>query len=518
MFKKLFALAAVVWLLASAPAAEAKTMLYVPADDRPVSLEYAVDTVKAADFDILTPPAEYLAGRNRKGDPDKLWEWLSEHVAQADAIIVSADSLIYGGLVDSRMHNFASYALEWRVKRFENLKKANPSARLYVFNTIMRTPKASVGDVEPWYYEKYGSEIFLITALQDKAELKGLSADEQKRLETAIKAVPADLFEDWMNRRAKNFKVNEELIRLAKNGQFSYLLIGRDDTAPYSQSHKEGLAISKLATGLPVSKFTTFPGADQLGMVLLARAYNDLTLQIPIVQVEYAFGAGGATVPSYEDQPTSHTINDHIIAAGGIVMVKPQKPDLILAVNTPVNGVTLEAEAIENTTFASFSTRQFVDKVARQITAGQKVAVADIAFANGADNALMHEMTERRLLGELSSYSGWNTASNTLGFAIGQGMMAGAMDDNERQRLLVVRYLDDWAYQANIRGQLYHEVIYPNNGSLIYLDELKPLLTEKADKKIALFAKRHLAGLPADKLKVEFPWNRMFELTIQVQP
>lgn len=518
MLKRLFMLVAIVCMLMTSLPVEAKTILYVPADDRPVSLEYAVDTVKAANLDILTPPVEYLAGRNRKGDAEKLWEWVNEHIKGADAAVVSADSLIYGGLVDSRTHDFAGYVLDWRVKRFNALKEANPSVRLYVFDTIMRTPQASVGGVEPWYYEKYGSNIFLMTALQDKAEQKGLSAEEQKKLDAAIKAVPKDLIEDWMNRRAKNFKINTQLVEMAKNNQFNYLLIGRDDTAPFSQSHKEGLAISKLAAGLPASKFATFPGADQLGMVLLARAYNDLTMQIPIVQIEYALGAGGATVPSYEDQPIAKTISDHIIAAGGIVMAKPQKPDMILAVNTPVNGITPEAESLDNIAIPTLSTREFVNKVVSHLGTGKRVAVADISFANGADNALMREMKDRQLLGRLSSYSGWNTASNTLGYAIGQGMMAGAMNDNMRQRLLTVRYLDDWAYQANIRSQIYTEVIYPNNGSLVYLNELEPLVAAKANEKLALFARRNLADLPADKLKVTFPWNRMFELKIELQP
>ena len=165
MLKRLFMLVAIVCMLMTSLPVEAKTILYVPADDRPVSLEYAVDTVKAANLDILTPPVEYLAGRNRKGDAEKLWEWVNEHIKGADAAVVSADSLIYGGLVDSRTHDFAGYVLDWRVKRFNALKEANPSVRLYVFDTIMRTPQASVGGVEPWYYEKYGSNIFLMTAI-----------------------------------------------------------------------------------------------------------------------------------------------------------------------------------------------------------------------------------------------------------------------------------------------------------------------------------------------------------------
>lgn len=504
-------------ILLSAPMAQAKTVLYIPADDRPVSLEYSVDTVKAAKMDILTPPVEYLASRGRLGDPEKLWQWLIENCKQADAIVVSADSLVYGGLVDSRTHDFESYVLDWRMRRFNHLNEVNPHARVYVFSTIMRTPQASVGGVEPPYYETYGPNIFLMTALQDKEEVQGLTKNEQKVLKSAIAAIPKEALEDWEKRRVKNLKINEQLIDATKKGLFSYLIIGRDDTSPFSQSHKESRLLTKVASGLSASKFNSFPGADQLGMIMLVRAYNDLTMQIPIVQVEYAMGAGGATVPSYEDQPFATTINQHIIAAGGIVMTKPQKPDIVLAVNTPLNGITLEAESISNISAPTEGTRQFVNSIAAFLKQGKRVAVADIAFANGADNSLMKELSDRRLLMGLSSYSGWNTASNTLGYTIGQGMMARDMSDSDRKQLLAVRYLDDWAYQANIRRELYYEVIYPQNGSLTNISSLEPGLTQKASEKVKMFAQRNLLDIPPDKIKVSFPWNRMFELTVVVE-
>ena len=55
-----FAAAALV-ALAGTPA-HAETVLYVPQDDRPVSLQYTVDTAKAAGFTVLTPPQSIISG------------------------------------------------------------------------------------------------------------------------------------------------------------------------------------------------------------------------------------------------------------------------------------------------------------------------------------------------------------------------------------------------------------------------------------------------------------------------
>ncbi len=516
VWRRLVAVLIMYGLLGLPAVTQAQTVLFVPMDDRPVSFEYTVETGKAAQLDLLVPPAAMLASRDKPGDPDKLWQWVEENASRADALVLASDSLLYGGLVDSRTHDLAEPVLNARLAKFRSLKTANPTARLYVFGTVMRTPTASAGGVEPAYYEQYGGRIFQLTALQDKEETVGLTRAERRQLKADLAVIPPTDLADWLSRRQKNFAVNAELIALTRNGDLDYLVLGRDDTAPYSQTHREGRALAALADGLNNGKFATFPGADQLGMIMLARAYNNLTNQLPIVKLDYAPGAGDRTVPRYEDQPVGKTIVDHIIAAGGIVLPNPHQPDLVLAVNTPFNGLTREADSASNGVKTSEGLQKFVADLQTGIGAGKKVAVADIAFGNGADNSLMAELANRHLLDKLTAYSGWNTASNTIGYVVSQGMMAGAMNDPDRKRLLAVRYLDDWAYQANIRNELNRDINYPRGGSLVRLDGLRPLLTAEAQKREGLFARQKL-WLAPDDIKVSFPWNRMFEIQVQVK-
>jgi len=498
------------------PVALAQTILYVPFDDRPVSLDYAMNTVKAAKVDILTPPAEYLASRNRSGDAEKLWQWVNQNAGRADALVLSTDALIYGGLVDSRTHDWNRIVLEWSLRRFKTLHETNPNTPIYIFGTVMRSPSASAGGVEPLYYERYGPYIFQLTALQDKAEVKGLTADEKIIMQKAKANIPPEFLADWMDRRDKNFQINAKLIDLTRQGIFKYLILGRDDTSPFSQTHREGRALEKLADGLPGSRYRSFPGADQLGMILLARAYNHMMGQTPNVAVRYMIGMGAATIPSYEDQSIGGTIADHIIAAGGIVSDGSKTPDLILAVNTPLNGHTAEAGTIENITYVTNVMHNFVNEIAEEIKAGNRVIIADIAFANGSDNSLMKELFEKNLLDKVSAYSGWNTASNTLGYAIGQGMMSKTMDAVGHRQLLAVRYLDDWAYQANIRGALYREMVYPPQGKEEDIALLEPDLTAKLKKEMQVFVAKYM-WFPPDKIEVSFPWNRMFEIKAEMK-
>ncbi|MDU2064938.1 MAG: DUF4127 family protein [Sporomusaceae bacterium] len=503
------------WVIPPA-AAHAAALLFIPLDDRPVCRDYVIDTAEKAGFTVLTPPAEWLASRGRLGQADKLWQWLEENWSQADYAVIAADSLIYGGLVDSRVHHLDYSLLASRVERFAKLKEQNPAIRVYVFSTIMRSPKVSLGGVEPSYYETYGRQIFKLTALSDKEVVKGLSGPERQTLQELVRSVPAEYLRDWLDRRTKNMMVNEDLVDLLRDGTIDYLIVGRDDSATFSQSHREWRLLKQKTTDLSISQFQSFPGADQLAMVLVARSYNDREGKLPIVQTIYTPGVGGNTIPAYEDQPARATIDGHVVAAGGIVLPQPQKPDLALLVNTPEDGHTREASDGENGLALSEEKGAFVDEVKQRVAQKEPVALADIAFANGSDNALMLSLEKNQLLPALTAYAGWNTASNTVGYAIGQGMMAPSMTPAARRDLLAVRYLDEWAYQANLRDELMDYFFAHDERAIQFLDRHLLSVTKEAAQQEQDFAKEHFAWVNPQRVQVSFPWNRLFEIAVSL--
>ena len=194
----------------------------------------------------------------------------------------------------------------------------------------------------------------------------------------------------------------------------------------------------------------------------------------------------------------------------------PAKADLVLAVNTNPNGKTYEANDRANDGTAREGTKYMASIVEDYVQAGYPVGVADIAYANGADNALMEELKARGLLFKLRAYGGWNTATNSTGFLIGEGMLTGRMKDDAIDDLLLTRYLDDWGYQANVRGILARQLTWLR-GDGVYgsLDGKREAVENRASRFMARFAEDNLPPLPglAD-LTVSFPWNRMFEADI----
>lgn len=506
------------------------TIVFIPHDNRPISDVETADTIRQLGYKVVVPPDELLGSKSNLGDSDKLWQWLEDNTTVPHkkdkkppykplpgikAVVLSGDALIYGSLVGSRKHNFSQEELLERVKKFQEFKDSHPKVPMYVFSSIMRTPRTgeASGTEEPGYYFSYGTDIFRYTALKDKEEVEGLTKREKKEMKFLTEFLPQEAIDDWMSRRSKNLAVNKAMIDLAKTGTFSYFCLGRDDNAPYSQTHRESRWLNEYGRELGKTRFNNMAGIDEFGMLLLARAVNDLDSVMPFVYVRYNMGEGERVVPSYSDEAIDKTIRSHVIMAGGVYVTTPSRADLVLLVNTNPNGETYEANDASNTEKSRFSTRYFINMLEEELAEGRLVGIADIAYANGSDNALMAALRDKDLLFRLQAYSGWNTPTNSTGFVLGQGMLMPRMSDESRKRLLYTRYLDDWGYQANVRQNLSATLGYfKGRGDGGNLNEKRARTEASATLRMQTFARWNLPNfVDVKQIKVTMPWNRLFE-------
>lgn len=493
---------------------DAETVLFVPQDDRPVSLQYTVDTAKAAGMTVLTPPQNLISGKTYKGQADQIWNWVEQNAGRADVMVLSTDTLIYGGLVDSRKHNLPLSTLEYRLKRIEALKANYKNTRIYGFGTVMRSPRASGGGTEPSYYADYGPTIFQIAALQDKLDAGTLTQAETQKLMSLQASVPVEYLQDWFSRRQKNMQINKGLIDEARKGVFEYFALGHDDTSQLSQSALEGRYLSQYSKGIPRTQYGSFPGADQLGLLLMARSRTDESVEKPTFSIIYPLGGAGKTLPGYEDQTIDKTIAEHVEAVGG-TMTTAGKPTVLLAVNTPLSTSTSESEAFGNLPMVSQAINAFVDRIQQATEQGVTVSVADIAYNNGSDNTLVGAMYKRDILYKIGAYNGWNTASNTVGYAIAQGLLLKSMSPEGHRDMLTQQYLDNWAYQANIRKDIYRMQDSIRTDNVRYSGDLNSKLEEYLQERIQDFGETYLKVDPRT-IKATFPWGRLFETDITV--
>lgn len=507
-YKKICVLAMAACLSAFGSTAFASTILLVPQDDRPVSLDYTVNTAERAGYTVLTPPRAYLSGKNFRGSSDLIWRWVEQNMVRADAAVLSTDTLIYGGLVDSRKHNEPLTTLMARENRIRALHAQYPKIPIYGFGTIMRTPYASSGGVEPYYYSKYGNDLYRLSGLQDKMDAGKITPDETAGLLSLKLSIPSEYLQDWFKRRTKNNTINRMLIKDTKSGVFAYYSEGHDDNSKNSQSTLESRYLAADAKGLPESRYGSFPGADQLALLLIARYHDDSHHLKPAFSVIYPLGRAENTVPSYENQPIGKTISEHIAAVGG-VMAGKNVPDIVLAVNTPIAS-TGESGQFSNFGMMKQSTTDFMNEVKNVIGRGIPVSMVDVYFANGSDNTLMNLMVKDDLLYKVAAYNGWNTASNTIGYAIAQAILAPSMSAEDHKNMLTEQYIDNWAYQANVRKNIARMTELETNGTTP-----TPAIKQEMIAEVQEFAKKKM-GLNPATVSADFPWNRLFEINALV--
>ena len=85
--------------------------------------------------------------------------------------------------------------------------------------------------------------------------------------------------------------------------------------------------------------------------------------------------------------------------------------------------------------------------------------------------------------------------------------------------LLLTRYADDWAYQANVRGQMANLLgSLPGEGDYGKLDGKREPAKARTAEMLKLFLRQNLCFPVSPELEdvqVDFPWNRMFECDVK---
>ena len=539
MFKKFFKTVLVTLLscfsatsLANATPNTGK-ILFIPHDDRPISYHQTIEVIEQAGYEIVAPPKNLLSVAAPAEQPDELWQWLFENAKDAKSAVISSDSLLYGGLIPSRKHEVTIEILDKRLENFSKLREENPNLKIYVFDSLMRTPQEGTkGDIEePEYYAEHGANIFQYSMLDDKKELQELTQSEEKLMAELKSKIPSAYYYDWLMRRNKNLNATKKLIELTAENFVNYLLIGRDDLSPLSQTHKEHREIISCVEdfNLKKNKFQCVPGIDEFNLLLLTRAVNEMRGDIPKVFVEFNEGVGGKIVPAYSDEKISASIDTMIEILNAKKISRAQKADFVFLVNTDENGQTFwghnempNAEIFVPNLTPSQSTKNFVKLVEKHLGEKLPVGISDITFVNGSDNALMKILQEKNLLFKLQSYSGWNTATNSTGFALATGILAKNMSATSKQKLLMRRYLDDWAYQANARTIVGKEILKKFGDPSVYYQFQNEDQRNRAEdlntKLLKDFAEKNLPHFDFIKnLQVKNPWNRMFECDIEFE-
>lgn len=494
-----------------------KRIVFIPLDDRPATRETVLDLLPLTGALWTTPPRELLGTRRRPADLEALWRWVERETATADALIASAEVLLHGGLVASRLSADSMEVLWRRLDRLERLVERVPT---YLSAVNPRIPTGT-SDEEPGYWGPHGDALRRYSRLLDHGEQTGDDARLQEG-RAALAAVPVAAVDDLLRRRRRQLLINLELILAAARGSPRTLLIGQDDAEPYGLTRADLAVLRRFRERLHATGVHISAGADELCARLLARLVTDAIGHVPRVAVRYTFPEARRSVPRYEPVPLEETIAAHLGAAG--CTISDDGPEALVWVhNFP--GVQ-QREAVDQRGAPPAPVRTVAAALAEAASRGLVCGCADVRFANGADDALVHSFLAREDFAGLAGYAGWNTCSNSLGTVIAQVLLsfyarAHLSEVRYRQirrRYLARRLLDDWGYQTVVRPYLARDVLPGLGADPTSLGPACGPVREAAQRRFreqVLPSVERLFGAPA-MMGLSFPWDRLFEVDIEL--
>lgn len=507
-------LALVVTLSARASAKGAPIVL-VPLDDRPVTAQLPRLLGRIAGIDVVEPPKSLLGHYLRFGDPDAIIAWLnsSRDAASAHAFILSNDMLAYGGLVASRVPGPTYQDARSRMHEYEQLRRDHPRSWIASFGTIMRLAPTGVPDLgaASHFFAAYP----IWTYIQAYANLHDPPLLSQEKNAVRDRELAGSDLIAYLATRERNYGVDYTLLDALGNHVLNRVVLGQDDAGPVGLHVREvaGLVAHRRALGVE-QRSAIEPGADELGMVLVAHAMARANRWEPRIAVRYSTPTGGLTQDPIEFAPISTTIHDLVRLVGGReVTVDPQ---ISLYVRTP--GDT-PAEDIA-----------LLDAMRRDEAAGGSVAFVDETFLHGSYVELdryMDVLLKSGVASRLDAYAAWNTDANSVGtalseaVAVGVGRRRGSYDALAHKTFTFMRIVDDAAFHADVRPQLNtvldqqgvidHTYLLPEIAKAIATRN-RALLWNRSDLLLReLYPGYHIAAM-----QITLPWNRTFETQIDV--
>lgn len=495
---------------------KAKIVL-LPLDERPCNFHFPHKLFSHDDIEIVLP--KKLGDKKIPADLDEIDNFLTNECKDATGLIISLDTLLYGGLVPSRIHNENENKLKERLQILRDIRRENPGLIIYAFNIIMRCPNYSSSDEEPDYYENYGREIHEIGAAMHRSHL---GIENIFPLDEIIEKVPERYLNDYISRRKVNKALNLASLELVKDKTVDTLVVPQDDSCKYGYAAIDQREIRKaIIKNCLEDKVLMYPGADEVELTLMSRMINVLKGKKPKVYIKYATDAAGSIIPLYEGNMLSGTLKYHILSAGCQLTESYEMADIIMAVTAPAGNME---EAINQPSkypeyYAERNIAEMFDFIKDRLAEGKIVTIADNAYANGGDLQIIRLLNANNLLMKVDGYAGWNTSANTVGTAIAE-----AVDSYHfkltwaHQNFLGLRYIEDAGYCSVVRQQVINEL---QKYEMNYFDikEKDGVISKLVKKGLEEFIKNELSSISANLQisKLNMPWRRMFEVDITVK-
>ena len=479
-------------------------------DDRQVTWHLPVMLGAIAGRPVVAPPRPLLGNNLQPGDADGIIAWLNGRAPRGESYVLSSDMLAYGGLIPSRVPGASYVDAYTRLREIGQLRARYGDAWIGVFGTVMRLAPTGV-PANTSYFAAYPIWSYLQQYANLHDPLEPAEVDEAQRLRSLI---GESVLDQYLQTRARNYAVDRLLLDKARSGTIDRLVLGQDDAKPFGLHVPEVAALqayldaNDLATRVSIE-----PGADELGMALVAHALTRQAQWVPKIAVHYSTPQGAQYQDPLEYTPIGSTIDRLIALCGGVN--ESTAPDIALFVRVPQTGAALDDA--------------FLAAIRAELDAGRSVAVVDLSYEKSYDDqkAFADRLLDSGLASRLDAYAAWNTDANTVGTALAETIAAGvgrrlhSYNALAHRTFTYLRFVDDVDFHVDVRpaldawlaaqGVTDHTLLAPEVAAAT-AQRNRELLWYEAQATLAkLYPQLHIAAL-----SITLPWDRTFDTQIDV--
>lgn len=510
------------------PAKPALRVVLIPLDSRPPCTQFVQQLGKMANIAIITPPAELLDNYHQPADRGALRDWLQQHIAAADAAVISVDMLTHGGLMASRLPLGTATDYQATLDFLTNLHEQHPHVPLYVFSIIPRLRLADTAE-----NRAYQQAMIKYSTLRDEINTFENPHDLQE-LTKITRQIPAPVIQRYNAMYAANTAANQRLIDMTASGIIHTLVIGQDDAMPFGLANLEKARLDAYLSrqsGLAGRVFIT-RGTDEVALTILGNIGQSYFATHPSVYVEYSSPVAPYTVMPYMPHTVARTVQEKAALLHLTLVATPDDAAIIMYVHIGAPHTAPQQLAAE------------AARVQDLLASDKAVAVVDLSQDYQASDTLLPALLAQNVaINRLAAYAGWNTTSNSIGTALTQAFLYTAarqhttpndialLREKARLEFLYARLLDDWYYQKLVEPRINQRLKWTDTDPNA-LGTARPAVERLIRRELLPYGRELFArafadtALPPDgtaasrfiitsiDLDVSLPWERTFEIKV----
>ncbi len=463
-----------------------KKIALIPIDNRPICYTLVQDILaQDKNISLFMPERSLLGSLTNQANINGIYDFIN-NLEEIDILVISLDTIAYGGLVSSRRCPETFEEIKQRLLKFKKViqKKAK---KVLAFSSIMRISNNNINEEEKEYWSQWGKRIFEFSYYQHKSR-------KEKSYNCVYNQIPEEILNDYLDTRKRNFDINKLYLDWVEDKTLDTLVFSKDDTGQYGLNVEEAEFLDKQIKHRNLNAFIK-TGADEIPLTLIARAINSGIT----IKTQYTWENSTNEISKYEDISVKDCIEGQLMLADCKIA---QNADLTFIINN------FEAQQ------GDYVLGECINVLTKQIDFPEKkFFIADISNANGADCGLIKQLISKKINKNFIGFCAYNTSANSAGCAILSAIVNynaqknNSYSENAFKKLLFIRLMDDWAYQANIRKFVHDSAPY-----------FKQALKEKSEdlKNFEKIIANYL-DFKYNNVSYSLPWNRSFEAEINVE-